>query len=131
MNRGIDRALLLIVVLLTAFGLLMLYSTGQTDLVGRMRGSWLAQPQWLWVKQSIYLLVGIGLAAAIYRISFRILEWATPWLYGLSLALLAVTLVFGHGAGAAKSEKSWIGFGGVNVQPVEFAKLAAILMLAR
>ena len=131
MNRGVDRTLLLIVFLLTAFGLLILYSTGQTDLVGRIRGSWLQQPQWLWVKQSIYIVVGIGLAAGMYRMSFRLLEWATPWLYGFSLAILALTLLIGHGAGAAKSEKSWIGFGGVNVQPVEFAKLATILMLAR
>ena len=132
MNRGIDRALFLVVILLAAFGLMMLYSTGQTDLIGRMRGGWLAQPEWLWVKQLSYLLVGIGLAAATYRMSFRILEWATPWLYGSSLVLLALTLLIGHGAGtAAKSEKSWIGFGSLSVQPVEFAKLATILMLAR
>ena len=69
MNRGIDRTLLLVVALLTVFGLLILYSTGQTDLVGRIRGSWLAQPQWLWVRQLIYVLIGIGLAAAAYQTS--------------------------------------------------------------
>lgn len=131
MTRGVDRTLLLVVALLTVFGLVIIYSTGQTDLLGGNRGLWLRQTRWLWVMQTIYLLVALCCAAVAYRTSFRILEWATPWLYGFSLALLALTLVIGHGAGAAKSEKSWIGFGGINVQPVELAKLATILMLAR
>ena len=131
MNRRGNRTLLLIVALLVTFGLTVIYSTGQTDLLGHIRGGWLAQPQWLWLKQTIYLLFGIGCAALAYRTSFRLLEWATPWFYGMSLGLLALTLVIGHGAGAAKSEKSWIGYHGINVQPVEFAKLATILMLAR
>jgi rod shape determining protein RodA len=132
MNRGIDRVLLVVVVLLAIFGLLIIYSTGQTDLPGGNRGFWLNQARWLWVKQAIYLTVAIVLAVVAYRTSFRILEWATPWLYGSGLGLLALTLLIGHGSGsAAKSERSWIGFGAFNVQPVEFAKLATILMLAR
>lgn len=131
MSRGIDRTLLITVTLLALFGLLMLYSAGQTDLVGGNRGLWLRQMKWIWVLQGLWMLVAIVGAALIYRTSFRMVEWATPWLYAGSLVLLAATLLFGHGAGAAKSSKSWLGFAGVNIQPAEFAKVATILMLAR
>lgn len=132
MSRGIDRTLLLIVTLLAVFGVLILYSVGQTDLIGGDHGFWLRQMKWLWVLQLLWLIVATCCAAAIYRTSFRLLEWATPWAYGASLVLLAATLVIGHGQGAAaRSEKSWLSLFGVAIQPVEIAKLATILMLAR
>jgi rod shape determining protein RodA len=131
-NRRLDRPLLLVVLALSVFGLLVIYSAGQTDLhVGASR-FWLQRPQSLWVKQGIFLLIGTAGAALAYRTSFRILEWATPWLYGFSLALLAVTLVIGTGAGSAASSKSWLAIGHTRIgQPVELAKIATILMLAR
>jgi rod shape determining protein RodA len=124
-NRGVDRTLLLVVVLLAIFGLLVLYSAGQNDFVPVSHG--LGQLKWRWLKQVIWLVFASACGYAVYRTSFRLIEWATPWLYGLSLATLAVTLVLGNGHGDAASSKSWL-FG---VQPVEVAKLATILMLAR
>ncbi len=132
MKRRLDRPLLLVVLALTVYGLLIIYSAGQTDLhVGAGR-FWLSRPQWLWMKQALFLVIATGAAAVTYRTSFRILEWATPWLYGFSLFLLAVTLVVGTGAGSAASTRSWLAIGHVRIgQPVELAKLATILMLAR
>jgi rod shape determining protein RodA len=131
-SRGIDRRLTVIVILLTAFGLATIYSTGQTDLVGGGKGAWLRQAHWLWVLQLLWLIVAVVCGAVTYRTSFRMLEWATPWLYGISLALLAATLVIGSGAGTAAGSKSWIAIKGIGgIQPAELAKLATILMLAR
>ena len=129
--RSLDRRLLAIVLLLTVFGLLVIYSAGQTDLIANTRRSWLRQERWLWVLQIIWLTIGIAFAAVAYRTSFRLLEWATPWLYAFSLLLLALTLVIGSGQGSASSSKSWIAIKGIGIQPVEIAKLATILMLAR
>jgi len=68
----------------------------------------------------------------MYRTSPRLLEWATPYAYGIALVVLVFTLVVGTGGGTAASERSWIAIGGVRLgQPAEFAKLAVILMLAR
>src|SRR5690606_32194282 len=47
------------------------------------------------------------------------------------LALLALTLAFGGGAGTAASTKSWIGIGPARIQPAEFAKIVVVLMLAK
>lgn len=124
MNRGIDRVLLAVVLTLSVLGVVVLYSAGQTDFRSEAEGRWLRQLMWL----------GAGTlgAAVAYRVSFRLLEWAAPWLYGLGLALLTLTLVIGKGFGTGAGSKSWLAIGNVRLgQPVEVAKLATILMLAR
>jgi rod shape determining protein RodA len=131
MSRRVDRRLLVIVSLLAIFGVLVIYSAGQTDLITNSHRTWLRQERGLWVLQLIWLAIGIGCALVAYSTSFRILEWITPWLYGLGLLLLVLTLIIGSGQGSASSSKSWITIKGIGIQPVEIAKLATILMLAR
>lgn len=124
MNRRLDLALLGVVILLAAFGVAVLYSAGEVDTPTKAKD--------IWISQLVWLGIGTTVATLTYRTSFRILEWATPWLYGLGIALLLLTLVIGTGAGTASSTKSWLAVGGHRLgQPVELAKLATILMLAR
>src|SRR5207247_8676495 len=74
-------------------------------------------------------LVAIGL---MFLPSRRLLEWATPYAYGIGVVVLLRTFATGTGAGTAASERSWIAIGGVRLgQPAELAKLAVVLMLAR
>ncbi len=124
--RGVtvDRQLLLVSAGLILFGLLTLYSAGQTDVPTRAAGVW--HRQFIWV--------GIGVAAAIvvFHVSPRLLEWLAPVLYGVSLFLLVVVLLVGTGAGTAQSSSSWLSIGGHQIgQPSELAKVATVLMLAR
>jgi rod shape determining protein RodA len=124
MRRGLDRPLLVIVGLLLLFGLLVLYSAGQTDVPTAATGAWRRQLVW----------IGAGLVVLFLasRTSPRLLEWGAPALYVFSAALLALTLVIGTGSGTAAGTKSWIAIGGHRLgQPSELAKLALILMLAR
>ena len=124
MNRSLDRVLLVVVLALSILGVLVLYSAGQTDFRSGAEGRWIRQLMWLGA--------GAVCAALAYRISFRILEWATPWAYGLGLALLGLTLVVGQGFGTGAGSRSWLAIGDLRLgQPVEIAKLATILMLAR
>ena len=124
MRTTLDRPLILTLLALCAYGLAMVYSAGQTDLPTSAEGDW--------VRQSIWMGVAVVAGAGAFRISFRILEWVAPLLYGLGLVLLAVTLVAGTGAGTAAGTKSWLAIGGVRVgQPVELAKIGVILLLAR
>jgi len=122
--RGIDRPLLVVVLALAAYGLAVLYSAGQTD-VPTVAAE-------IWRRQLIWLALG-GLAGAFaFRVSPRMLEWATPYVYGAVVFVLLLTLVIGRGAGTAASERSWIAIGGHRLgQPAELAKLGVILMLAR
>jgi rod shape determining protein RodA len=106
------------------FGLITLYSAGQTDVPTRAAGVWYRQFVW----------VGLGMIAAwvVFQVSPRILEWLAPTFYGFSLLLLVVVLLVGTGAGTAQSSNSWLSIGGHQIgQPSELAKVATVLMLAR
>ena len=119
-----DYPLAMIALLLTAFGIATVYSAGQTDVPNAIvQGAWLRQLMWL----------GVGLTAFLVttRLSVRFLEWAALPAYLVGTGLLVLTLVIGSGAGTAASMKGWIGVGGFRIQPSEFAKLAVALMLAR
>lgn len=120
----LDRPLLTIVALLFGFGVLMVYSAGQTDVPTPANGAW--------VRQLIWAGLAVGAGAVVLRINFRIVEWAAPGLYVLGVVLLILTLLVGTGAGSAAGSKSWLAIGGRRIgQPVELAKLATILVLAR
>ncbi len=122
--RQLDKGLFVSVVALALYGLATLYSAGQTDVPTFVTTIWKQQVVWLSLG-----LIGAGL---IFRTSPRMLEWATPFAYGITLFLLLLTLFIGTGAGTAAGSKSWIAIGGHRFgQPAELAKLATILMLAR
>ena len=93
MRTDLDRPLVLTLLALAAYGLAMVYSAGQTDLPTAADRAW--------VRQLVWMVLAIAMGAVAFRLSFRILEWAAPVLYGLGLALLALTLVVGTGAGTA------------------------------
>jgi rod shape determining protein RodA len=123
-SEGLDRPLLLEVFLLTTFGLLMLYSAGQTDAPTNAAGAW--------VRQLVWAGAAIGAGFAAFRVSPRVIEWLAPGIYAFALLLLLITLVIGTGAGSAAGTKSWIAIGGVRLgQPAELAKLGTILFLAQ
>jgi rod shape determining protein RodA len=122
--REIDRPLVATVAGLAVYGLAALYSAGQTDVPSFVTAIWHRQLVWL----------GLGTIAAVlmFRTSPRLLEWATPFAYGVSVVLLLLVLVVGTGAGTAAGSKSWIAIGGWRLgQPAELAKVAVVLMLAR
>lgn len=123
-SLGLDRALIGVVAALLVLGVAMLYSAGQTDAPTLAAGAW--------TRQLVWIALGVAVATAVFRVSFRLVEWATPGIYALSIALLVLTLVAGTGAGSAASSRSWLAVAGVRIgQPSELAKLATILLLAR
>ena len=99
-----DYNLVLLALLLSLFGLAMVYSAGQTDAPSAVAG--------VYKKQFVWLLLGVAGMLLISRASVRMLDWVTIPAYALTIALLVATLVIGTGAGTALSSKSWIGIGG-------------------
>lgn len=119
-----DPPLVAGVLLLSLFGVAMIYSAGVLNVPSAVtEGAWLRQLLWL----------GLALVAftAVSRVTLRWFEWAAFPAYAVTLALLAATLVIGTGRGTAQGVKSWIVLGGLSFQPAELAKLATILALAR
>ena len=122
--RQLDKPVVIAVVALALYGLATLYSAGQTDIPTFV--------ETIWHRQLLWLGLGLIIVVLTFRTSPRLVEWATPFVYGIALFLLVLTLLVGSGAGTAAGSKSWLAIGGHRFgQPAELAKLAVILMLAR
>ncbi|HET8633382.1 MAG TPA: rod shape-determining protein RodA [Gemmatimonadales bacterium] len=120
----IDRPLAIAAVGLITYGVIILYSAGQTDVVTSAEG--------VWTRQLVWVGIGAVVGFIVFRTSFRLVEWLTPAIYVFSLLLLLAVLFVGTGAGTAAGTKSWLAIGGHRIgQPAELAKLATVLMLAR
>ena len=78
--------------------------------------------------QTMWIIIGIGIAAILAVIDYE--KWRTYrwWIYGFNLLLLLAVVFFGD---AAKGATRWIPTPfGFNIQPSEFAKIFIIMTLA-
>jgi rod shape determining protein RodA len=124
-QRVVDYPLVALALILSAFGIAMVYSAGQTDVPSALVLN-------LWKKQLLWLAIGIVSAYFASRASVRLLDWMTTPVYIATCAVLLLLLFVGSGSGTAASTKSWLAVGGVKLgQPAELAKIAVVLMLAK
>jgi rod shape determining protein RodA len=120
----IDWQLVLIALMLSAYGIAIVYSAGQTDVVTGVARLWRSQLMWF----------ALSLAAAYgaTRVSVRLLDWLTWPMYAVTVAMLVLLLFIGKGAGTAAISKAWLAVGGVRIgQPSELAKITVVLALAK
>jgi rod shape determining protein RodA len=122
---NVDLKLVVTALLLTIYGVAIVYSAGQTDFRTVATGQWKNQLAWT--------VIGIVGAFTVSRASVRLIEWLTVPAYVSTLLLLLALLVgLGSGAGTATSTTGWLTIGGHRFgQPAELAKLTVVLMLAR
>jgi rod shape determining protein RodA len=119
-----DPALVLAVLVLSVFGIAMIYSAGVVNIPNPVT-------QDAWIRQIIWFVLALVAFSFLVRVPLRWIEWVAIPAYVMSLVLLAATLVVGTGAGTAVGVKSWIHIGPIGFQPSEIAKIATILVLAR
>jgi rod shape determining protein RodA len=120
----IDWPLVIVALLLSIYGISIVYSAGQTDIHTPVER--------LWKTQSMWFCLSLAAAYAVSRCSVRFLDWLTWPAYGLSVAMLVLLLFVGKGAGTAASSKSWLAIGGFRIgQPSELAKITVVLALAK
>ncbi len=120
----LDRPLFFGILMLSAFGIAMIYSAGQVSVPNVVTAD-------AWVRQVQWLIIALVVFSAVSRIPVRWIVWAALPSYVISVVLLALTLVIGEGRGTAAGVKSWINIGGFGFQPAEIAKIATILALAQ
>ncbi|MFP3948174.1 MAG: FtsW/RodA/SpoVE family cell cycle protein, partial [Longimicrobiales bacterium] len=101
----VDPGLTVGVLLLSVFGIAMIYSAGVLNVPSPVtEGAWIRQLVWL----------GLGLMAftVVSRVPLRWIEWAAFSAYVFTVVLLGATLVVGTGRGSAQGVRSWIEIGG-------------------
>jgi len=119
-----DLVLLLMVVALTSFGIVMVYSASSV-----MAAKNFHDGAYFLKRQGLFALVGCIGALVAMRIDYQLWRrWAVPLLL-LSLILLVLVLIPGIG-GKVKGASRWIRLPGFNLQPSEFTKLALIMYMA-
>ena len=79
-------------------------------------------------KQLMWMGLGFGMAMVVLFSNHRIYPVFAYVIYGLAIALLLSTLVFGREVNGARS---WLHVGSLAIQPAEFVKLATALALAK
>ena len=81
-----------------------------------------------YMKQLMWIGISSVVALVILLLDRRLFHMFAYPAYIAGLGLLVACLLFGREVNGAKA---WFEFGGVRIQPVEFAKIATALMMAR
>jgi rod shape determining protein RodA len=120
--RHFDFVLAATMVLIGAFGCLMVYTATRDSLQSAGYS-----PTLYVKKQVIFMIIGVvlmfGVAAIDYR---RLRDWALL-IYGFCLVTLVAVYVVGH---KSKGAQAWFQVGSYQLEPSEFAKIGLILALA-
>ena len=117
--RHVDYLLLLATGALVAYGLWVLESVTRNDVPG--------DPEYFVFRQTIYVVIGGVLLAAVAAIdpsSYKRVRWP---LYGIALVLLVAVFVL---AEEVRGSRRWIQIGFFNFQPSELGKIALVIVLA-
>lgn len=112
-EAGLDWVFIAALVLLVTVGILCIYSAS-------------ASSTSIFLHQLFYYAAGAGLFYLGSVFPLRIVEESTPFLYGLTLLLLILTVLFGSGPAGR-----WLQLGPLNIQASELAKFTVIILTAR
>ena len=111
--------------MLTAFGLIVIYSASAITAFQKFGDSTL-----FFKKQLIASILGVGVIAILWRIPFSWLDLATLPLLLFSILLLLLTL-FEPLRYSVNGASRWLRLGFLTFQPAEFTKVAIIMFLSR
>jgi cell division protein FtsW len=122
MNRG-DRWLIVLPLVLTAIGLVMVYSSSAILGITRYQ-----DPDYFLVKQLQRVILGVGaFTLVVWKANLRWLERHAVVLVAIAAFLLLALFVIGQ---ASHGARRWIGLGPLGLQPTDLARLATVVFLA-
>ncbi len=122
--EGYDMIVLMMAVILTCFGVVMVYSASSVMAAKKFHDGF-----FFLKRQSLYALMGFAGMAVLMHVDYHVWKrWAVP-LFFTCFILMLVVFVPGIG-GTAKGASRWIRLPGFNFQPSELAKVALIIYMA-
>ena len=125
MKKKMDWVLLGSVILISVFGLIMIYSASY------IWAGYKYNDAFKYVKnQGLFLVIGIILMVIISKIDYHIYQKKANAILIGCLALLVLVLIPGIGT-VRNGSRSWFGIGSFGIQPSEFAKLGLIIFTSR
>jgi len=116
--KSFDWLLLAAAILLSAFGLMEIYSValgqGDLDLLN-------------FYKQLLFVLIGLGLMFFFTFVDYRFLKSLRRYLYVIGVLLLVAVLILGSDI---RGTRGWFYIAGFGIQPVEIIKLILLIFLS-
>ena len=120
---NVDRVALGLYLALVFAGIISITSASYDESVGSIFSL-----QHNYMKQLIWAGIASVFAIVVLLLDRRLFHMFAMPAYIAGIGLLVMCLLFGREVNGAKA---WFEFGGIRVQPVEFAKIATAMMMAR
>ena len=123
--KKIDKHLLIAVIILSLFGLLMIYSSSNIWAEYKFN-----DPYKYLKSQAIFLILGYIIIYIVSKINYQIYYKYSNIILFICIILLVLVLIPGIGS-VRNGSRSWFGIGSFGIQPSEFAKLGIIIFTSK
>ncbi len=123
--KRIDWVLLLGIVIISLFGLLMVYSSSCVWASYRFNN-----PYRFVITQGIFLLVSYVIMYIVINVDYKLYLEKANIILGVCFLLLVLVLIPGIGS-VRNGSRSWFGFYGFGIQPSEFVKLGMVIFTSK
>lgn len=124
---GFDQALLSVVLVLLAWGLVMVYSASIAMPDSPRFANY--TPFYFLSRHAAYLGVGFVAALLAFQVPMNVWDRWAPWLFVASIVLLIAVLIPGIGR-VVNGARRWVMLGPISFQPSELAKFAVLIYAA-
>lgn len=115
--KQLDFSLIITAIIISLFGVMNIYSCTYKNY-----GVYYLEHQLLWI------LLGLAVMYLMISIDYSLFGSYSKIIYGIGILFLLYIDVFGK---ISKGARSWVGIGSRGIQPSEFMKIAAIILVAK
>lgn len=123
--KKINIILLISVVIISLFGVLMIYSSSYIWAEYKFN-----DPYKFLKSQLIFLILGYIIMFIVSKINYQKYQKYSNIIFGICFILLVLVLIPGIGT-VRNGSRSWFGIGGFGIQPSEFTKLGLIIFTSK
>lgn len=124
-NRKVELTLLISVILISIFGIIMIYSASS------IWAEYKYNDAYKYLKnQSLFFVIGLILLYFVSKIEYKKYYKYSNKILFICIILLILVLIPGIGS-IRNGSRSWFGIGSFGIQPSEFAKLSLIIFTSK
>ena len=124
-NRKVELTLLISVILISIFGIIMIYSASSVWAEYKFN-----DPYKYLKNQSLFFIIGLILLYYVSKIDYKKYYKYSNKILFICIILLILVLIPGIGT-IRNGSRSWFGIGSFGIQPSEFAKLGLIIFTSK